>query len=201
MEITRVVYGYSTMAESWIVPGGDDNIRQPIDFAFFLIRTPEQTVLVDAGCDTMSGFLMEDFIGPVEGLRRLGVSPEEITHILITHAHHDHMAGIVHFPNATICVQQDELERGRKYLCHTHTVISFADTLSPLPGIRMVRISGHSIGSCVVEVGDTVLCGDECYSRTNLTLRIPTAKSRDPMRSQYFLKQYADRNCLLCHQP
>ena len=199
MDITRVVYGYTTLPERMILPGGDA-APHPIDLAFFLIRPENATVLVDAGCDDMEGFVLRDFIGPVEALRRLGVRPEDITHIIVTHAHGDHMAGIVHFPNATVIGQRQALEKGQKYLLPTHSVIPFDEeyTLGPL---KAVHIGGHAIGSCVVEAGDTVLCGDECYSRINLDRSIPTASSRDPERSRAFLERYKGWNCLLCHEP
>jgi len=113
MDITRVVYGYTTLPERMVLPGGG-NDPIPIDLAFFLIRLPEHTVLVDAGCDTMKGFVLRDFIGPVETLRQLGVATNEITDIIVTHAHGDHMAGIIHFPHARIIVQRQALEKGRK---------------------------------------------------------------------------------------
>ena len=44
MDITRVVYGYTTLPERMILPGcGEDPI--PIDLAFFLIRLESATVL------------------------------------------------------------------------------------------------------------------------------------------------------------
>ena len=199
MELTRVVYGYTTLPMGMILPGGGDTLH-PIDLAFFLIHLENATVLVDAGCDHMKGFVLRDFIGPVEALRRLGVAAEEITHIIVTHAHGDHMAGIVHFPTATVIGQRQALEKGQKYLLPTHTVIPFdeAYTLGPL---KAVHIGGHAVGSCVVEAGSTVLCGDECYSRLNFEKNIPTASSRDPERSRAFLERYRGWDIRLCHEP
>ena len=200
MDITRVVYGYTSMPMRMILPDGDET-KVPIDLAFFLIRLPDATVLVDAGCDSMKGFVLHDFIGPVEALRQLGVRTEDITHIIVTHAHADHMAGIMHFPNACIIGQRQALEKGQKYLLPTHTVIPFDEQYSALAPLKVVHIGGHAIGSCVVEAGDTVLCGDECYTRANLELDIPTATTCDPERSRAFLDRYKGWKIQLCHQP
>lgn len=199
MDLTRVVYGYTTLPMGMILPGGGDT-PHPIDLAFFLVRLETATVLVDAGCNDMKGFVLRNFIGPVEALRRLGVTPANITHIIVTHAHGDHMEGITHFPHATIIGQRQALEKGAKYLLPTHTVIAFDEeyTLGPL---KAVHIGGHALGSCVVEAGSTVLCGDECYSRLNFEKNIPTASSRDPERSRAFLERYRSWKRLLCHQP
>jgi len=200
MELTRVVYGYTTLPMGMILPGGG-NDPIPIDLAFFLIRLENATVLVDAGCDTMKGFVLRDFIGPVEALRQLCVSAHEITDIIVTHAHGDHMAGIIHFPHARIIIQRQALEKGRKYLLPTHTVIPFDEEYTGLAPLKAVHIGGHSVGSSVVEAGSTVLCGDECYSHINFELDIPTASSCDPARSRAFLDRYKAWNRMLCHQP
>lgn len=201
MQITRVTYGYTTLPKNWIVAGAD-NEPVPIDFSFFLLRDGKRTVLVDAGCDTVSGFVMTDFIGPVEALRRLGVAAEEVTDILITHSHGDHMAGVRNFPKAHVYVHRLEYEKGKKYLCEGQPVTLVDDRLAPFEGVTMVHIGGHSPGSCVVEVGSTVLCGDECYTRYNLIHKVPTASSCNKAKSQEFIDRYATGwETLLCHQP
>jgi glyoxylase-like metal-dependent hydrolase (beta-lactamase superfamily II) len=203
MELQRIVYGYTTLPESWVFSGGSKDTAVPIDLAFFLLRLPGHTVLVDCGCDDMKGFLLRDFIGPVEALRREGLAPEDITDILITHAHGDHMAGVRHFPKAHVYIQQEELTRGQKYLLPTHTVTTFGKELTPFPGIRMVCIGGHSIGSAVVELENkTVLCGDECYTRYNLRHLVPTASSCNPENSKHFIDTYGHGWIThLCHEP
>jgi len=72
--------------------------------------------------------------------------------------------------------------------------------------VKIVRIGGHAIGSCVVECEMDgvvyVLCGDECYTRYNLIHKVPTAASCCPENSQAFLEKYtkAPYVCLLCHE-
>jgi glyoxylase-like metal-dependent hydrolase (beta-lactamase superfamily II) len=38
----------------------------------------------------------------LEGLRKAGVAPEEVTHIFISHHHPDHTVNIALFPNAEV---------------------------------------------------------------------------------------------------
>lgn len=202
MQITRVTYGYTTLPQSWIVEGGDDKEAVPIDFSFFLLQDGKRTILVDAGCDSAFGFTMTDFIGPVEALRRLGVAASEVTDILITHAHGDHMEGVRNFPGAHVYIHRLEYEKGKKYLSDGQPVTLFDDRLTPFDGVTMVHIGGHSSGSCVVEVGRTVLCGDECYSRYNLEHQVPTAKTCNIERSRAFIERYSTGwETMLCHQP
>ena len=202
MQITRVVYGRSTLPESSILPGGSREVRCPIDFAIFLVCGQGRKILVDSGCETMPGFVMEDFIGPVEALARLGVQAEEITDVIITHAHHDHMASVARFPNARVYLQSLEYEKGKKYLTGDQPVQLFEEALELLPGVKIVKIGGHTKGSCVVEVGNTVLCGDECYSMKNLIHRIPSPSTSCPENSRAFIDRYAQGwITMLCHDP
>jgi len=205
MQILRVDYGRSVLPESAIRPDGRKDRDIPILFSVFLIPWGERNILVDAGCDTMPGFVMTDFCGTVAALQKLGYSPEDITDVIITHAHHDHIQGIKDFPHARVYIQQAEYEKGKHHIPESCPVYTFAELCTPAEGIVVRRIGGHSKGSCVVEVSgeDTVyvLCGDECYSRWNLTHGIPTASSCCPTQSAAFIRQYTQPGytCLLCH--
>ena len=45
----------------------------------------------------------------VSRLSTLGVRPEEIDHVVVSHLHFDHAGGLQFFPHATIYVQETEL--------------------------------------------------------------------------------------------
>jgi N-acyl homoserine lactone hydrolase len=50
------------------------------------------------------------------GLDRLGHRPEDVTNVVLSHLHQDHIGGIHELPNARILVSADELTRSRKPL-------------------------------------------------------------------------------------
>ena len=202
MKLTRIVYGLTALQESDIFAGGDPQKDWPIDLAFFLLQGKGRRILVDCGCDTMPGFVLSAFIGPVKALQSQGVLPEQITDVILTHRHHDHAAGLCHFPNATVYIQQEEASRCQKYLLPSQKVVVFDRELTVAEGVKAVKIGGHTDGSCVVEVGNTVLCGDECYSSYNLAHKLPTASCKNPENSQAFIDRYAEGwTALLCHDP
>ena len=69
----------------------------------FLVRTLDQNILVDAG--TGSNLL--------DNLKIVGLTPEQINIVLITHMHGDHIGGLMNngkivFPNAEIYIPQPE---------------------------------------------------------------------------------------------
>ncbi len=71
----------------------------------FLVRTPEKNILIDAG------FGRKLF----ENLQTLGIKPEEINIVLLTHMHGDHIGGLLKdekatFPNADIYLAKAEYD-------------------------------------------------------------------------------------------
>ena len=75
--------------------------------------------LVDAGFRAekwINRFGFSDYETPAETLAKVGVTPEEIESVLLTHMHFDHANNLVAFPNAHVYVQWDEFEGWTKAL-------------------------------------------------------------------------------------
>ena len=149
--VQQIKYADSFLPEEAVFAGGCKEKRIPIVLSFYLLQTDTRTVLVDAGCDDLPGFVMLERFSPVEALHRHGVSPEQVTDIIITHAHHDHIDGVRYFPNACVYLQRDEYAAGKQYLSDRVQVITFAQEQTVDDCLHIVRIGGHSKGSCVVE--------------------------------------------------
>ena len=205
IDIIPIDYGKSVLPESWIFENGAENKFRPIVFRVYLIRTENRLILVDAGCETMPGFDMRDFIGPVKALQNIGISPEEITDVIITHAHHDHIECVNYFKNAVIYIQKDEYESGKSYLAENLNILTFEEEMQVCNGIKAVKIGGHSKGSSIVEITDGqkkyIIAGDECYMRDCLIKQIPTGISYNPEKSREFIKKYGvgEYTVFLCH--
>jgi glyoxylase-like metal-dependent hydrolase (beta-lactamase superfamily II) len=95
---------------------------------FFLIRHPEGDVLVDGGnplevardphahWGELADFFevrMSEEEHCVAQLRRLGVAPESVSHLVQTHLHLDHTGALGHFADATVIVHARELDAAR----------------------------------------------------------------------------------------
>lgn len=205
IDIIPIDYGKSVLPESWIFENGAENKLRPIVFRVYLIKTENRLILADAGCETMPGFVMTDFIGPVKALRNIGVKADEITDLMITHAHHDHIECAKYFKNAIIYIQKDEYEAGKGYLPENLNILTFDEEMQICDGIKAVKIGGHSKGSSIVEITDSgkkyIIAGDECYKGDCLTKQIPTGSSYNPEKSRDFVKKYGngDYTVLLCH--
>ncbi|MBC11489.1 MAG: hypothetical protein CMM85_00765 [Rhodothermaceae bacterium] len=83
----------------------------------FLVRTPEATLLIDTGLGSWAEGRGTEFL--LEGLARLGVAPEGVDRVLLSHLHFDHSGGAITpvgpdawqptFPAADYVVQRAEL--------------------------------------------------------------------------------------------
>ena len=205
IEIIPINYGKSVLPESMIFENGAENKFRPIVFKIYLIKTENRLILVDAGCETMPGFDMRDFIGPVKALKNIGILPEQITDLIITHAHHDHIECAKYFKNAALYIQKDEYEAGKGYLAENLNIRTFDEEMQICVGIKAVKIGGHSKGSSIVEITDSgkkhIIAGDECYMRDCLTKQIPTGMAYDREKSRAFIQKYGkgEYAVLLCH--
>lgn len=204
-EIIAVEYGNSVLSESMIFQNGDKDKFRPIVFMIYLIKTENRMILVDAGCETMPEFNMKNFIGPIKALENIGVAKEDITDIIITHSHHDHIECVKYFKNTVIYIQKYEYENAEKYFADCAKIKFFDDTIRISKNITAIKIGGHSKGSCVVEINtedkDFVIVGDECYLRECLDKKIPTGSSCRIEKSRKFIEKYSNAKYtpLLCH--
>ena len=205
IDIIPIDYGKSVLPESCIFQNGAENKFRTILFRIYLLKTENRLILVDAGCETMPGFDMRDFIGPIKALNNIGISPGEITDVIITHAHHDHIECAKYFKNAVIYIQKDEYEAGKDYLSKDLNIRTFEDEMRICDGVKAVKIGGHSRGSSIVEITDVdkpcIIAGDECYMRECLTKQIPTGTSYNFENSCAFIQKYGKGGytVFLCH--
>jgi glyoxylase-like metal-dependent hydrolase (beta-lactamase superfamily II) len=102
-------------------------VGQPFDVPvpFFLIDHPKGKVLFDTGnalgvardkvrhwgAGVVAAYdpIMTEDDYVVNQLARLGVKPEEITHVILSHLHLDHAGGTGDFPNAEYFTQREEM--------------------------------------------------------------------------------------------
>lgn len=206
-KLTVLKYGDTVFGENNIFKGGNKDNLLPITFCFYLIETEKRKILVDTGCDNGAGFPMSIFCTPTEALKFAGIEPSDITDVILTHSHTDHVASSRHFISARFYVQQDEYKGAKKHIPDSFDVVTFENEYNLDSKIFIKKIAGHSAGSCIVlfEHGDktVVLCGDECYTNKNLKEKIPTGASRAPEISKYFVEEYSKEKyiCFTCHDP
>lgn len=111
-EILAVRYG--TIADfplRGLMPGAPEGEALDIAMVMWVLRDAEHVVLFDTGFFReawLERFTFGDFERPDEALARAGIRAEDVTDVIISHAHWDHMGGIALFPNATLWLQEAE---------------------------------------------------------------------------------------------
>jgi glyoxylase-like metal-dependent hydrolase (beta-lactamase superfamily II) len=157
----------------------------------YVVRTADRVVLVDAGIGpeerpvpgrgiTMPGGKL------LEHLLASGTRPEEVTDVVFTHLHLDHVGwgavdGAITFPNAIYrCHQADwdhfakggSLSAPEKLATMAPAVECWSSDETLAPGVDVVHAPGHTPGSSIVVVSDgaerAVLLGDVVHCPAEL---------------------------------
>jgi glyoxylase-like metal-dependent hydrolase (beta-lactamase superfamily II) len=178
----------------------------PIDYGLWIVRNQRRTVLVDTGYGPRAaeqrGRPME--FDPIEGLRRVGIDPDEIEDVVITHLHYDHVGNIDRFARARFHIQDaevafatgrcmcDQLLRGVfdvedivTLVRHTYAErVRFRDGDDDLlPGLTLHALPGHSAMVQAVRVetprGAVLLASDASHYYANVLHRKPFVLTLD----------------------
>jgi len=94
-----------------LVMGAPKEEKIDIIFAIWLIRGGGHNILFDSGFHRERWFKewpVKNYLRPDEAVKLAGIPPEEVTDIVISHAHWDHLGGIDLFPGATVWIQKEE---------------------------------------------------------------------------------------------
>lgn len=202
---------YGTLPDfpaSALVAGAGEEERVDLAMVVWLVRGGGRVILVDSGFHRdawFDRFDVVEYLRPDRALERAGVAPEEVTDVVVSHAHWDHMGGIDLFPEATLWIQEEEFryytgpawqEGGRNggidpedvaHLVRRNTEgdvrLIDGDGVEILPGITVHTGGRHTYASQYVRVaGDPpyVLASDNCYLYRNLRERAPVATTFTP---------------------
>ena len=105
-------------ANSLFVYGAHNQGHRKMPFGYVVIKGQGRTMMVDVGYDHDAyGKVLAESYGvrswqpPSMVLAEVGVRPEEVSTIFLTHAHFDHMGNTQEFPNATFYIQERELSK------------------------------------------------------------------------------------------
>jgi len=181
--------------------GGDPHDGpMPMDYFVWVVRSGQRTIVVDTGFrQEIARQRKRDFLeAPEHLLARFGVSPGDVTDVVLTHLHYDHAGNLDQFPNAIFHIQDREVNFATgRFMCfsrfrHAFEVddvvllvrlvydgrVKFYDgDCELMPGITMHRIGGHSDGLQCVRVntarGWVVLASDTTHFYENFQSERP----------------------------
>jgi len=186
-----------------LVIGAPKDEKVDTVYVFWLIRGGGRSILFDSGFHRQRWFeewTITDYLRPDAAVRLAGVSPEEVTDVVISHAHWDHMGGIDLFPKAKVWIQRDEFRyyTGEAWqpggdhdgidaddvqqLVRLNTEGRLhwvdGDNVEIFPGIRAYTGARHTYASQYLRVAGNppfVLASDNVYLYRNLAEHKPSA--------------------------
>jgi glyoxylase-like metal-dependent hydrolase (beta-lactamase superfamily II) len=101
--------GWRIEAKSLVIGASGTDSVDVCNMFWLLKGSHNKNILIDAGyIDTT--YSNKNYIRPDSMLQKLGLSPYDITDIILTHPHFDHVSGIILFPKAKIWMQQDDYD-------------------------------------------------------------------------------------------
>lgn len=166
------------------MPDVDANGKLTLGLNLAHVRLGTISIVIDPGFDDPDSSWSREFAAKWPGLtrtpgveaalRHIGVSPDDVTHVLITHAHEDHYAGVamerggalaLRFPNARHVIgrrdwedhpsrsQHDSPLNHRLGLAARHRLLDTVDHEREVePGVTMYASPGETPGHCTVRI-------------------------------------------------
>ncbi|MBN1448857.1 MAG: MBL fold metallo-hydrolase [Bacteroidetes bacterium] len=163
----------------------DEQNRIDMTMRSLLLRTGDRVILIDAGVGRKEGekftsiFAIDFSDCSIEtGLKTFGITAEDVTDVILTHLHFDHVGGAVirengalslQFPHATHYVQRKQWEWGLSP-SERDRASYFPDNLLPIeeagklqlldgeeelfPGLRLEIVNGHTFGQQLLRISD-----------------------------------------------
>jgi glyoxylase-like metal-dependent hydrolase (beta-lactamase superfamily II) len=206
---------YATLAGfpvSSLVQGAEKGRKLDIAMTVWVLKGPEGRIaLVDAGF-YRPNLLKEwksiaDYTRPDKAIEKLGIKPEDVTDVVITHMHWDHADGADLFPKAKVWIQKDEYAyytKGVKLpdgkdkdrnveLTSTSALMKLnaegrvhqvdGDAKEILPGVTVYTGGRHTFASQYVGVntkaGRVIIASDNMYLYENLDKHVPIGSTFD----------------------
>jgi glyoxylase-like metal-dependent hydrolase (beta-lactamase superfamily II) len=171
--------------------GGDPHDgSMPMDYFVWLIRNEHRTFVVDTGfhADMAIKRQREYLRSPKQGLSLIGVDANEVTDVILTHLHYDHVGTFDDFPKAQFHLQDAEMSFATgRHMCNAHMnhgyeveevvsmvrlvykdrVTFYQGAQELAPGVSIHHIGGHTDGLQCVRVmtqrGWVVLASDASH--------------------------------------
>lgn len=190
-EVLAVKYATRGARRADLFIGGDPHDADAaMDYYLWVVRSQDAVFVIDTGFNEDMAVKRGRTLlrRPADALKLVGVEPESVKQVVVTHLHNDHVGAFDSFPNAVFHLQDDEMDFATgRYMCHErlrkpyepdHVVglvrlvfrnrVVFHDGDEELaPGLSVHRIGGHSMGLQAVRVhtrrGWVVLASDASH--------------------------------------
>ena len=208
--------GALTLGKGYLVNGAAMEPPIQVPVGFYVVKHPKGNVLFDTGNNdkiiTDPSYWGAAFtaLKPVNTpdvaidtqLKKIDLTPDDITYVVVSHLHLDHGGNVAKFPKSTIVVQKSEIQNffwpepgtGANYILGDALPLRGNSTVNA-NAVKMLQLEGdqdlfgdgtlvvkrwvaHTPGSQMMTVrlkntGFTILTGDNVYFRENVEKSLP----------------------------
>jgi glyoxylase-like metal-dependent hydrolase (beta-lactamase superfamily II) len=193
---------------SLLLAGAPQGETADVPFAMCVARSPSQVVVLDAGFVNQKlgeAYGARDWIEYAPLLAEVGVSPDEVGFVTLSHLHFDHAGGTSRFPKAKFILQRRELEFAAGAMPHNSAakgaftaedvlaavqlnwqgrmLLVDGDVEGVVPGVDVYLTPGHTAGTMTVCLDTTKgrICysSDAVYTYRNIDEDIPLGLALD----------------------
>jgi glyoxylase-like metal-dependent hydrolase (beta-lactamase superfamily II) len=157
----------------------------------FVAETPDGVLLVDSGFSKGAR--------PIQTfLESRDLSLSDVTDVILTHGHTDHVRGLDNFPRARIWAHEAELAHIKEEAADgtrvTDTVVDGDRVWFGDLEVEFLRVPGHTAGNLTLLADDILLLGDTAMSFKDGTVGPPPERYSDhPQRAETELLALRDR--------
>lgn len=198
---------FTIPAKDIVIGASESDSIKPCNMFWLLKGSNDKNVLIDVGfIDTVNTHNIK-YITPTEALKRLSIEPDDITDIIVSHPHTDHIGEISIFSNATVWIQKNDFtyfirdaweEGGNKIGFEkkdVHNLVNVnldgrlklvdGDDIEIIPGIKVYTGSKHSYENQYVLVNSNTInkkilvASDAVWCYYNLEHLLPDALTFD----------------------
>ncbi|KQU50515.1 Zn-dependent hydrolase [Rhodococcus sp. Leaf278] len=120
-----------------------------LPYGYVVLKNSERTIMIDVGYNySKYGKVMADRFGVVDWqsprtvLAEIGVDPDDIKDVIVTHAHFDHFGNVDDFPNAVFHIQEEEFSKWLWTLTLPSQFAWLKRALNPDDVVRAASLAG-----------------------------------------------------------
>ena len=206
--------GFHSFPVAELVHGADTARRTDLAFIVWVIRPTTanasaqgRVVLFDAGFyrqKFIDSWKPTNYARPSDAVERAGIKADQVTDIIVSHIHWDHLDGADLFPKANVWLERAEYEHyvgndGRsletsidtadaKMLFNLHAAgrirLIDHDSAAIIPGITAYTGGRHTFASDYIGVhtagGEVILASDNVYMYENVARHVPIGAPYSP---------------------
>jgi len=240
LKLYVLLCGYEIVPRSLCLRGGGDRFVMSVPISAYLLETETGFALFDTG---LNAELVRDpvlrrrhftdhgweapVVWPQHGLlaqlSEIGVAPDDVAHVILSHAHLDHTGHVRHFARAKVWMQRAEHDFALSGPVHPGVVQEDLDDPAIdwclvegdheiMPGLTLLDTAGHTPGhqSALIrlpQTGSAILAGDAGDWLKNFDDEILPGEASDDaaalqaLRKINRLRREEGAMMFVCHDP